>query len=213
MIYWLGWFTFRVLLALLGRYRVTGTEQVPASGAAILAANHLSFADPPVVGAGFRRKAWFMAKEELFRSRPLVWLLNKWQAFPVRRGASDMTALKKSLQILANGELLIIFPEGTRQTGGQLGEPELGVGMLAVRSGAPVVPVYITGSDRLLPKGSALLHTARVRVRYGPPSVYRAAGARPAREDYQAAADGIMRAIAELARVERAGEGEQARPA
>jgi 1-acyl-sn-glycerol-3-phosphate acyltransferase len=198
VIYWIGWFCFRVLLRLFGRWQVIGEENVPRTGPVILAANHVSFADPPTVGAGIHRKAWFMAKEELFRP-PLTWLLRKWRAFPVRRGSGDLAALKKSLQILAAGEALVMFPEGTRQTSGELGEAEMGVGMIAVRSGAPTVPVFLQGTEKLLPKGAGLVRPARVTVRYGPPITFEPQSGKPTREDYTAAAHEIMAAIARLA--------------
>lgn len=199
MIYWIGWWFFRLILRVLGRWEVVGAENVPPTGPLILAANHISFADPPAVGAPVRRKCWFMAKEELFRFPPIRWLLRKWQAFPVRRGSSDLSALKKALQVLSRGEPLIIFPEGTRQSPGRLGAPEMGVGMIAVRSGAPVVPVFVSGTDRLLPKGSALPRLARVRLRYGPPVVYPPGEGKPGHEEYAAAARSIMEAIGRLA--------------
>jgi 1-acyl-sn-glycerol-3-phosphate acyltransferase len=197
VIYWLGWVCFRALLRLFGRWQVIGEENVPRTGPVLLAANHLSFADPPVVGAGLHRKAWFMGKEEIFRP-PLTWLLRKWQAFPVRRGSADLAAMKRSLQILARGEALVMFPEGARQTSGELGEAEIGVGMIAVRSGAPTVPVLIQGTDRLLPKGTGLPRPARVTLRFGPPVVFKPAGAKPTREDYTTAAREIMHAIGRL---------------
>jgi 1-acyl-sn-glycerol-3-phosphate acyltransferase len=149
------------------------------------------------VGACIRRKAWYMGKEELFRW-PIRWLLRGMQAFPVRRGSGDLAALKKSLGVLAAGEALVIFPEGTRHTSGELGEAELGVGMIAVRSGAPVVPVFIRGTDRLLPKGG-FLRFAPVTIHYGEPITFRPAAGKATREEYTAAAQEIMRAIARLA--------------
>jgi 1-acyl-sn-glycerol-3-phosphate acyltransferase len=199
LIYWLGWLFFRAVLRLYGRWQVFGAENVPLRGPVLLAANHLSFADPPTVGAGLRRKAWFMGKEELFRSAPLRWLLGKWHAFPVRRGSGDLAALKRAMRLLNRGEALVIFPEGTRQTSGELGEPEMGVGMIAIRSGAPVVPVLIRGTDRMLPKGARWLRFARVRVVYGQPLVFPPPPGKPGHEDYAAAAHEIMRAIGQLA--------------
>jgi 1-acyl-sn-glycerol-3-phosphate acyltransferase len=197
MIYWLAWHVFRLLLRVFGRWQVTGAENVPMTGPVILAANHLSFADPPTVGAGIRRKAWFMGKEELFRSPFLRWLFGKWQAFPVRRGTGDLGALKKALQVLAAGDPLVIFPEGTRHRAGEPGGAELGVGMLALRSGAPVIPVFLSGTDKMLPR-SGFLHFAKVRVRYGAPITFPACARKPDRNDYAEAADEVMRAILAL---------------
>lgn len=198
MMYWIAWYLFRFVLRFFGRWQVVGAGEVPLTGPVILASNHVSFLDPPTVGAGVRRRMWFMGKDELFRLAPVRWLFTQWQAFPVRRGSGDRAALKRSLDMLAKGEALVIFPEGTRQEGGELGEAELGVGMIAIRSGAPVVPVLIRGTDQVLPRGAWYPRFGRVRIRYGAPRVYQAAGAKPGREDYAAAAADIMQAIARL---------------
>lgn len=188
---------FRIFFRVLGRWDVTGVENVPTTGPVIIAANHLSMADPPLVGCSLPRKAWFMAKEELFH--PAVgWFLRAMRAFPVKRGEPDMQALKKSLKLLASGEILMIFPEGTRQPSGHLGEPELGVGMIALRSKAPVIPVRLSGTDRLLPPGKPFPRPARVTIRYGKPIEFSVDPARPARENYTAAAREIMAAIGRL---------------
>src|SRR5207248_1294518 len=147
---------------------------------------------------GLRRTAWYMGKDDLFKLAPVRWLFTQWHAFPVRRGSGDRAALKKALGLLAADEALVIFPEGTRQEGGELGEAELGVGMIAIRSAAPVVPVHIRGTDQVLPRGAWFPRFGRVRIRYGAPRVYQAAGAKPGREDYAAAAADIMQAIARL---------------
>lgn len=197
MIYWLTWIFVRLLLRVFGRWQVTGAENVPASGPVILAANHLSFADPPTVGAGLRRKAWYMGKDDLFQQPFLRWLFGQMQAFPVRRGTGDLAAMKKCLQVLAAGEALVLFPEGTRHPAGAPGEAEIGVGMLALRSGAPVVPVFLSGTEKMLPR-SGVLHFARVRVRYGKPITFPPGAQKPDRNDYAAAADAIMQAILAL---------------
>lgn len=197
MIYWIVRFFVRIFFRLVGRWRVEGLENVPAEGPVIVAVNHISMADPPIVGASLRRKGWFMAKEELFKPG-IGWFISKIQAFPIKRGKGDLAALKKSLGILARGEVLVIFPEGTRQEAGELGPPEIGVGMIALRSGAPVVPARITGTNQLLPKGSPLPRFTPVSIRYGRPITIRHEGGKPGHEDYAAAAREIMEAIARL---------------
>lgn len=197
MIYWIVRFFVRIFFRLFGRWKVDGLENVPESGPVIIAANHLSMADPPIVGASLPRKGWFMAKEELFKPG-IGWFISKIQAFPIKRGKGDLAALKKSLAILQRGEVLVIFPEGTRQTSGELGPPEIGVGMIALRSGAPVVPARITGTHALLPKGSPLPRVTPVTIRYGRPITLRHEDGKPGHEDYAAAAREIMEAIARL---------------
>ena len=198
MTYRLVWLLFRLLFALLLRWRVEGRENVPASGAVILASNHVSYLDPPVVGVGIWRPGTYMAKEEIFAHPLFGWFCRKLNAFPVRRGTADRAALKRSLDALEQGRMLVIFPEGTRSETGELQEPEMGVGMLAYRSGAPVVPVYLWGTNQVLPrKGRPRL--ARIGVTYGQPLRFALPeGGKPGREDYEAAAGEIMAAIRAL---------------
>jgi 1-acyl-sn-glycerol-3-phosphate acyltransferase len=110
-----------------------------------------------------------MAKSELFKIPILGPILPKVCAFPVKRGVPDRQALRTALELLAQGQVVTIFPEGTRSPDGTLQKPELGVALIALRSGAPVVPVGISGSDRLLPRGSPIPRFAHVTVRIGKP--------------------------------------------
>jgi 1-acyl-sn-glycerol-3-phosphate acyltransferase len=164
----------------------------------IIASNHISSFDPPVVGTGFWRPGVYMAKEELFRNPLIGWFIRSIRAFPVKRGAPDRASLKFALDALAQGEALVIFPEGTRSENGELQVAEVGVGMIAYRSGAPVVPAWVHGTDRALPKHGRP-GFARFTVAYGKPLHFEAPeGVRPGRADYEAAANRIMEAIAEL---------------
>jgi 1-acyl-sn-glycerol-3-phosphate acyltransferase len=155
------------------RLRVTGSEQIPAQGPVIVAANHKSFLDAFFLGLSTRRKVRFMAKVELFRG-PLRWLFTRLGAFPVRRGEADREALTTARAVLDQGGLLIVFPEGTRvDEPDALGSPHHGAGRLAVETGAPIVPAAILGTSHLwlgpIPK------PRRVDVSFLPPiSVTRA---------------------------------------
>ncbi len=135
--------------------RVRGAEHVPASGPALIVSNHQSILDPPVIGGAARRQIYFLAKAELFRIPMFGSLIRALHARPVRREGSDPGALRTAAQLLGEGKALLVFPEGTRSLNGRLGEGKPGVGMLAVTSGAPVVPVYVSGTLEALPKGSA----------------------------------------------------------
>jgi 1-acyl-sn-glycerol-3-phosphate acyltransferase len=164
----------------------------------LLVANHSSFLDPPLVGGVTPRQVSFLAKAELF-GIPLfgrfIWRLN---ARPVRREGSDPAALRTAVRLLEENRVLLVFPEGTRGTEGHLREPKAGAGMLAVLSGAPVVPVFIEGSGRAWPRGRKFPRPARVTVSFGPPlSFTRREG--PGRKDqYEAASREMMAAIARL---------------
>ena len=147
LVYW----AFRALaqpaLHAFFRLRRTGHRHIP-KGPVILAANHRSFLDPFVIGCCLRRPVFFVAKRELFQSRLVGWFLNCLGAFPVRRGESDAESLETAHQLLARGEAVVIFPEGTRVRHGSLGDPRRGAGRLALETGAPVVPIALTGTER-----------------------------------------------------------------
>lgn len=131
------------------RLRVSGAEQLPAHGAAIVAANHKSFLDAFFLGLATRRHVRYMAKAELFKG-PLAWLLVRLGAFPVRRGEADADALGTARTILADGGLVVVFPEGTRvDEPDALGSPHHGAGRLALETGAPIVPTAILGTSHL----------------------------------------------------------------
>lgn len=201
MIYRLGQLICGLMFAVLGGWRVTGREHIPRKGAAILASNHISYLDPPLLGSAIWRPAWFMAKAELFEKPALAWLCRGLHAYPIRRGAADRAALKQTLDFLAKGDMVAIFPEGTRSETGELGPPELGVGMIALRSGAPVIPIAISGTNQMLPHGAKMLHPARIRVKIGRPIHFPApTEKRIDREAYAQVAQQIIEAIARLQR-------------
>jgi 1-acyl-sn-glycerol-3-phosphate acyltransferase len=197
MTYWLMRALFIVLFRLLGGWEVEGRENVPPSGAVLLTPNHLSFLDPPLVGCALRRPGWFMAKAELFEIPGLRWLIRGMHAYPVKRGVPDRASVKRTLQYLKDGEIVCVFPEGTRSVTGELGPVEMGIGMLAVKSGAPVVPVGLRGTDQMLPRNAKRLHRAKIRVRFGPLlHLPPPPEGTPDREAYQAAADQVRAAMA-----------------
>lgn len=155
----------------LYRTRLLGTEHVPAGGV-ILAGNHISYLDPVLLWSGSPRRAHFVGKAELWEIRPLGWLLDRVWVFPVRRGTADREMIATASDLLARGEVLGMFPEGTRSRSGDadtLGEFQGGVAFLAIRSGVPVVPVGIAGTEKAWPKGQLLPRFPRVTVVFGEP--------------------------------------------
>ncbi len=140
---------FRVVFSTVWRCRVLGRDQIPSRGALLFAANHASFADPPFVGSSVSRPLYFMAKEELFQVPLFGWLIRHVNAFPIRRKEGDVGAFRTAQRILAAGGAMIMFPEGRRQKGGIFGKPKAGLGLLAVKTGTPVVPAYVHNTHRL----------------------------------------------------------------
>ena len=164
LMYWLVRGTLQPFFHLYFRLSRIGREHVPATGPVILASNHRSFLDPFILATIARRPLYYVAKEELFRNRFTGWLLNNLGAFPVRRGESDTDMIDTAKAILARGDAVLIFPEGTRIRPGALGRPRRGVGRLALETGAPVVPVAIIGTEAIRKGWRVRPHKVRVRV-------------------------------------------------
>ena len=167
LVYWITRAVLQPAIHLWFRLRRPGRRHIP-SGPLILAANHRSFLDPFVIGCCLRRQIYFVAKKELFENRLQGWFLNCLGAFPVRRGESDEESVTTALALLDRGEAVVIFPEGTRIREAGLGEPKRGVGRMALRSAAPVVPVAVIGTDRVR-RRRFLIRPVKIAVRCGPP--------------------------------------------
>lgn len=187
-----------LLMRLLFRLEGRGAEHVPPHGPVLLVANHSSVLDPPLVGGAAPRQISFMAKAELFGIPLLGRLIRALNARPVRREGGDPGALRMALRLLEEGRALLVFPEGTRGPEGVLRPPKAGAGMLAVLSGASVVPVYIRGSGRSWPRGARLPRPTKITVAFGPPLRFGAADGADRKESYEAASREMMAAIARL---------------
>jgi glycerol-3-phosphate dehydrogenase (NAD(P)+) len=163
LIYWIVRGVLQPFFHLYFRLSRIGREHIP-DGPVILASNHRSFLDPFIIATLARRPLYYVAKEELFRNRFNGWLLNNLGAFPVRRGQSDEDMIETAKEILARGDAVLIFPEGTRIRPGALGRPRRGVGRLALETGAPVVPIAIIGTEAIRKGLRIRPHKVRVRV-------------------------------------------------
>jgi len=192
MLYNLGRFLSFVLLKLFCGFRVSGRQFVPAAGGFILATNHASNVDPLVIGAASPKPLHFMAKVELFRKPVFSWILRAVHAFPVRRGRGDIHAIREAIRRVRAGGGLLIFPEGARSADGSIGQGHEGIGFLAEKLNVPIVPAYISGTEKVMPKGSSRVHPARVTVRFGEQILVER------RMAHQAVADRIMDEIRRL---------------
>lgn len=191
--YWLLQGVTLAVMHSLGGLFVRGTENVPATGPVLLVSNHVSYLDPVAIGDACPRRVVFMAKHELFQIKPLGFLLRGVDSFPVRRGEPDRGAFKTTLAMLEEGRVVCIFPEGGRMTGGELGEAEPGAAVFALRTGCPVVPVYVDGTNKMLDtKGR--LRRARVTVTFGKSFTF--PKGRADRETLEASGRELMAAIA-----------------
>ncbi|HSF06025.1 MAG TPA: lysophospholipid acyltransferase family protein [Methylomirabilota bacterium] len=187
------------LMRLYWRIQGRGREHVPRSGPVLLVANHSSVIDPPLIGGMTPRPVSFLAKAELFEIPLLGGLIRQLNAHPVRREGADPAAMRTALRVLENGGTLLVFPEGTRGQEGVLRAGKPGAGMLAVLSGAAVVPVYVRGSGRAWPRGRRIPRPTKVTVAFGPPLRFGGEDdVRSKKESYEAASQAMMAAIARL---------------
>ncbi len=170
-LYWLGHFLSTTLFRLLGKWRVYGRENVPTTGGAVIAANHTSYLDPPVVGGGLRRPCYYMGKKELFDVPVLGAAIRRTGCFPVDRDHPDTKVIKFAVELLKQGNLLCIFPEGGRSPTGKLMVEEAGIGpaLIANRAGVPIIPAHIRGTFESYPTGGKFPKRANISVTYGRP--------------------------------------------
>jgi glycerol-3-phosphate dehydrogenase (NAD(P)+) len=169
-LYWTIRAIFVPFFLIYFRMQRVGREHLPRRGALILASNHRSFLDPFVIGTLLRRPVYYMAKRELFEKRWQAWALNALGAFPVVRGAGDEDAMDTARAILARGDCVVVFPEGTRVRSGPLGTPHRGVGRLALQTGAPVAPVAVLGTEQV--RRGWRIRPRKVRLRVGAPLLF-----------------------------------------
>jgi 1-acyl-sn-glycerol-3-phosphate acyltransferase len=188
------------------RLRIEGMDNIPRTGAVLIVGNHVGTVEPALTGVFIpRRDVFYMAKSELFRNPALGWLFEQSHAFPVVRNTPDRAALRTAVALLADGHVLLVYPEGTRSwDGNAVGATQAGAGFIARQSGALVVPVASWGSERVIPRGSWMPRPADVELRIGTAFHLPAAG-RDGRQlsSREAAAIMMERVIALLPRERR----------
>jgi len=151
MIYWIGWFFFKIIYRAVWRLKISGLENIPQKTAAIIASNHLSLADPPLVGCCIKRKIYFMAKKELFDIPVFSWILKLVNAFPVNRDQPDPNAIRRAIKLLSKRNIVLIFPQGGRRKQNTTNYDiyKYGLGIISCWSGKPVIPCRIDNTDKL----------------------------------------------------------------
>ncbi len=160
----LCWLFFKIFL----RLKITGQEFIPQKGGCIVASNHISFLDPPLMGSAINRPSYFMAKSELFNNKLFAKFFKMAHTFPVKRNEQDHSAITTALDLLKKGKVLVIFPEGGRNIDGSK-EIQLGVGFLAQLANVPVLPALVVGSDKALPADSKFVKLHKTEVYFGQP--------------------------------------------
>ena len=160
----IGFFVFHLFFSI----EIKGRKNFPKKSAFIIASNHLSYLDPPIIGFACPRKLNFFAKSSLFKIKIFSNLIKILGAIPIEREGSPLT-LRKGLDILKKGEGLVIFPEGTRSKNGEIKEGKPGIGFLVAKSKVPVIPIRLIGTDKALPCGRKFIRIAKVKVIVGKP--------------------------------------------
>ncbi|MCL4449204.1 MAG: 1-acyl-sn-glycerol-3-phosphate acyltransferase [Actinobacteria bacterium] len=157
------------IVKLLWNPEIKGAENIPKKGAYLLAPSHRSFIDFALVALLTRRRLRYMGKDSLWKYKPAGFVLSTFGAFPVKRGTPDRKAFNSSIDVLNNGEVLVMFPEGTRKTGWKIGELFDGTIYIAMKAKIPIIPVGIGGSENALPKGKWLPRRQKVVIVVGKP--------------------------------------------
>ena len=191
--------TIGPMLRGIWRIEASGVENVPRTGPAILASNHLSYTDHYFLPAVVPRQIFFISKAQHFDVPVQRWLFEQWGVIPLKRGEGDNEAFARSLQILGEGKLFGIYPEGTRSTDGRLHKGRTGVARLALQARVPVIPVGMVGTDKVLPKGKNVPSLHKVQVHVGEPLDFSAYwGQDGDRKATREVTDRIMMAIRDL---------------
>ncbi|MBI4972160.1 MAG: 1-acyl-sn-glycerol-3-phosphate acyltransferase [Candidatus Omnitrophica bacterium] len=160
-IYFVGPFCFHL--------KVNGAHNIPRTGGFVFVSNHRSHLDPVMLGLASPRMLSFMARDSLFQNRAFSWFIKSLNANPIKREKADLGALKLGMRLVSEGKGLAIFPEGTRSVTGELQRGKPGVSLLALKSGVPVIPAWIEGTQNAMPRNSNKIHFAPVTVTIGPP--------------------------------------------
>jgi 1-acyl-sn-glycerol-3-phosphate acyltransferase len=197
--YWIGYHGSRLLARFFFRFRIVHRERMIQTGAVIVAMNHQSYLDPPLAGNACDRAIYFLAKKSLLGAPILRWLLPRLNVIPVDLEGNDRSALKALIRVLRAGECVLVFPEGSRTPDGRLQSALAGVGLIIVKTRAPVVPMRIFGAFDAWPIGGKLRLWRRITIVVGEPIYFSNTDfENPGRTTYAAASQRVMDAIAAI---------------
>ncbi|MCG9128395.1 1-acyl-sn-glycerol-3-phosphate acyltransferase [Candidatus Poribacteria bacterium] len=154
---------------IMGNMTVKGVENIPNEGGVLIVSNHISLLDPVIVGSAVQREIHFMARSDVFKVPILSNIITAYNAFPVNRWAPDLGALRRTISLLKAGNSVLMFPEGTRSADGNLGKTNDGACFIAHRANVPTIPVFHSGVQKMLPRGSRRLRRAKLTVSFGEP--------------------------------------------
>lgn len=192
MLYKIGKLLCTAVCKLFLTFKISGRENFPANGGFLLASNHKSNLDPIILGVVCKRELTFMAKESLFKIPLFSWILLNVNAFPVKRNSADTFALKSAIKKINSGKGLLIFPEGMRSESKEAVKIQPGIGFIAAKTNAPIIPVFISGTEIALPKGAKFIRRAKIRITFGKAVSYNKT------LPYQEIADRIMNTVRSL---------------
>ncbi|MBT8044380.1 MAG: 1-acyl-sn-glycerol-3-phosphate acyltransferase [Verrucomicrobiae bacterium] len=197
-VYWFCYTLWKTCFVCFFSYRVVGKEKLVTDGPVLIASNHESYLDPPLVGLGYDKAVYYLARKTLFRGFG-AWLYPKLNAIPVDQDRPDMTSLKTIIKLLRQGNQVVVFPEGARTLDGELQRAEAGTGLIVAKTKAIVQPVRIFGAREALPRGSGKMRFVPITLVVGDPIEFspeelKAKG----RDEYQKISDKIMSEIAKL---------------
>jgi 1-acyl-sn-glycerol-3-phosphate acyltransferase len=197
-LYWVGYAFCKTVAKVAFQYQAFGQENIIEDGPAIMAANHQSYLDPPLVGITCRAELYFLARKTLFENKFVGPILSRVNALPVDLSGADLTAVRTIINLLKQGHRTVIFPEGTRSLTGEIQQARPGIGMIIAKTLAPVVPMRIFGSFEAWPKGGKI-KLSPVTVVVGKPIRFKKedVGAK-SREAYQKISDQVLAAIAAI---------------
>lgn len=197
-LYWFCYTLFKKAALAFFSYRVIGKEKLVTDGSVLIASNHESFLDPPLVGVAYDKAVYYLARKTLFRGLG-AWLYPKLNSIPVDQDKPDMTSLKTIIKLLKQQKQVVIFPEGSRTLDGELQPAEAGTGLIVAKSKAVVQPIRIVGARKALPRGSGKITFAPITIIVGDPIVFTAEElSAKGRDDYQKISNRIMTEIGKL---------------